>query len=93
MSKHIVRAAVPAARAYQVQWSRHVSPWKTALAATTPANAAQFQLGTGVWYYRVRGVDPSIIGPNDGMTWSDAQYVKILPRTFVVGRVARPAIP
>ena len=92
---HVVVAwrHVPAAHAYQVRWSRHVAPWKTAVATTTPANAAQFQLATGVWYHRVRGVDPSIIGPKDGMTWSETQYVKILPRTFVVGRAPRPAIP
>ncbi|MDQ3670444.1 MAG: hypothetical protein M3377_09220 [Actinomycetota bacterium] len=51
----------------------------------TPATAALLNLADGVWYYRVRGVDTTLPGTAQGMTWTDPQYIRILPRTFSIG--------
>lgn len=74
----------PGAIEYEVQWSRTLKPWKTSVRKVTASTAAAFRLGKGRWYYRVRGLDPTIPGAKDGMTWSDSQVVRILPSTFVV---------
>lgn len=75
------RPAAGAAR-YQVQWSRRADPFTPAGSVKTPSTSALLNLKKGVWYYRVRGIDSSLPTNNRGMTWSDPQYVKILPRTF-----------
>jgi hypothetical protein len=76
----------PGATLYQVQWSRKADPFKAAGGMKTSSTAALLNLPTGVWYYRVRGLDQSIPGTLQGMTWSDPQYVKIVPRSFSVLR-------
>jgi hypothetical protein len=74
----------PGARKYQIQWSKKDYPWSTAGTITTASTAAGLNLPDGVWYYRVRGIDTTIPGTAQGMTWTDPQYVRILPRTFSV---------
>lgn len=76
----------PGATRYQVQWSRKAEPFTPAGTVTTPSTSALLNLKTGVWYYRVRGVDRSLPTKQRGMTWTDPQYVKIAPRTFTVLR-------
>jgi len=73
------------ARRYQVQWSLRASPWKTAGSLKTPATAALLSLEPGRWFYRVRGLDTTLTTLRYGMTWSDPQMVRILPRRFSVG--------
>lgn len=73
------------ARRYQVQWSRRISPWSAAGSLKTPATAAMLSLEPGRWFYRVRGLDTTLTTLRYGMTWSDPQLVKILPRRFSVG--------
>jgi hypothetical protein len=75
----------PGAKQYELQWSRTKNPWNRAGRVVTPATAAQLNLADGVWYYRVRGIDTSIPSLAQGMTWSSPQYLRIRPRTFVVG--------
>jgi hypothetical protein len=75
----------PGAKKYELQWSRTKNPWNRAGRIVTPATAAQLNLADGVWYYRVRGIDTSIPSAAQGMTWSAPQYLRIRPRTFVVG--------
>jgi hypothetical protein len=74
----------PGAKKYEIQWSRTKNPWKRAGRIVAPATAAQLNLASGVWHYRVRGLDPSIPSLRQGMTWSDPQYLRIRPRTFVI---------
>ena len=76
----------PGARKYQIQWSRKAYPWSTAGTITTPATAALLNLPDGIWYYRVRGWDMTLPSAARGMTWTDPQYVRILPRTFSISR-------
>jgi hypothetical protein len=75
----------PGATKYEIQWSKTKNPWKRAGRVVTPSSAAPLNLQPGVWYFRVRGIDKSIPSLSQGMTWSDPQYVRIRPRTFVVG--------
>jgi hypothetical protein len=75
----------PGATKYEIQWSKTKNPWKRAGRVVTPSTAAQLNLEPGVWYFRARGIDKSIPSLSQGMTWSDPQYVRIRPRTFVVG--------
>jgi hypothetical protein len=78
----------PGAARYQVQWSRRASPFRSAGSVTTPSTSALVNLTPGVWYYRVRGVDKTLPTKARGMTWSEPQYVKLLPKSFTV--VSRP---
>ena len=77
----------PGATRYQVQWSRTADPFTPAGSKRTPSTSALLSLKTGVWYYRVRGIDRSLPTNNRGMSWTDAQYLKISPRTFTVLRL------
>ncbi|MBW3592360.1 MAG: hypothetical protein KY396_01565 [Actinobacteria bacterium] len=74
----------PGARRYQVQWSRKAYPFDVVGSKRVIGTQAPLALRDGTWYYRVRGIDTTIPGTAQGMTWSDPQYVKILPRTFFV---------
>ena len=61
------------ATGYEVQWSKTKYPWKSA--STTPTYTAATSmllegLTPGVWYYRIRGIDPYVPGPVKQMTWS-----------------------
>jgi len=73
----------PGAARYQVQWSKKAAPFRVVGTVETPSTAALLNLPDGVWHYRVRGVDKTLPTLRRGMTWSDPQYVKMLPRTFV----------
>ncbi len=74
----------PGAKKYEIQWSRTANPWKRVGKKIAPGTAAELNLSSGRWYYRVRGIDTSIAGLQQGMTWSDPQYLRIKPRTFVI---------
>jgi len=65
---------------------KKANPFKAVGTLTTRATADILNLDAGVWYYRVRGVDGTLPTSQRGMTWSDPQYLKIVPRTFSVIR-------
>jgi hypothetical protein len=72
---------------YEVQWSKTRYPWKPA--ATTPYYTAATSmllegLTPGVWYYRVRGIDPYVPGPIKQMTWSTPQRFTLARPRFSV---------
>ena len=79
----------PGATRYQVQWSKRAVPFRPVGTAKTPATAMQLTLDPGVWYYRVRGIDGSLPTLNQGMTWSDPQYLKIAKTTYTVVKKRR----
>jgi hypothetical protein len=90
-------AWVPAlgATGYEVQWSRTKYPWKSASATPfyTAATSALLEgLAPGTWYYRVRGIDPYVLGPIKQMTWSAPVQFKLVKPTFIVqtGVTTRP---
>jgi hypothetical protein len=72
---------------YEVQWSRTLNPWRpegTPLA--TPATAAVLPVTAGRWYYKVRGLNPSL-PKRPEMTWSKPVSVRVAkPRFRIVRR-------
>jgi hypothetical protein len=72
---------VVAATAYEVQWSRSKYPWRSRGSAFTYATSSVLQLGSGLWYYRVRGLNAAQVG-TPAMTWSAPVAVKVVRPTF-----------
>lgn len=72
---------VVGATAYEIQWSRTKYPWRARGSSATYATSAVLQLGPGVWYYRVRGLNTAQIG-TPAMTWSAPVAVKVVRPTF-----------
>ena len=69
------------ATAYEVQWSRSKYPWRSRGSAGTYATSSVLQLGAGLWYYRVRGLNATQVG-TPAMTWSAPVAVKVVRPTF-----------
>jgi hypothetical protein len=80
---------VAGAQDYEVQWSRTLNPWRTepgAAAKATAATSAILPLKPGLWYYRVRGLNPLLPGKPE-MTWSKPVALRIAkPRFKIVKR-------
>jgi hypothetical protein len=74
---------VVGATAYEVQWSRSKYPWRARGSALTYATSSVLQLGTGGWYYRVRGLNAAQVG-TPAMTWSAPVAVKVVRPTFQI---------
>jgi hypothetical protein len=75
------------ASGYEVQLSRTRYPWKSA--STTPlvtagTSALLEGLAPGLWYYRVRGIDPYIPGPLKQMSWSNPVRIRLVRPTFTI---------
>jgi hypothetical protein len=49
-------------------------------------------LAPGIWYYRVRGIDPYLLGPIKQMSWSTPVRIRIARPQFLVqsGVTTRP---
>jgi len=77
-----------AADTYEIELSRHVYPWKPVKKVTSVVTSAVLPLSKkadrGVWYYRVRGVNPNLTGPGQKLAWSKPVAVKITGDVFVV---------
>ena len=72
---------VTGATGYEVQWSRSKYPWRSSGSIFTYATSSSLQLGAGVWYYRVRGLNAAQVG-TPAMTWSALVSVKVVRPTF-----------
>jgi hypothetical protein len=74
------------AQTYQVQWSKSRYPWKTVgTPIETPATAVVLPITKpGRWYYRVRGVNPSLPSGAKTMTWSAPVELSISGDVFSV---------
>lgn len=72
---------VVGATAYEVQWSRTKYPWRSRGSSLTYATSSVLQLGTGLWYYRVRGLNAAQVG-TPAMSWSAPVSVKVVRPTF-----------
>jgi hypothetical protein len=72
---------VTGATAYEVQWSRSKYPWRARGSALTFATSSVLQLGVGVWYYRVRGLNAAQVG-TPAMTWSAPVALRVVRPTF-----------
>ena len=72
---------VVGATAYEVQWSRSKYPWRSRGSALTYATSSVLQLSSGLWYYRIRGLNAAQVG-TPAMTWSAPVAVKVVRPTF-----------
>ena len=72
---------VVGATAYEVQWSRTKYPWQSRGSSLTYATSSVLQLGSGLWYYRVRGLNAAQVG-TPAMSWSAPVAVKVVRPTF-----------
>lgn len=77
------------AQTYEVQWSRKLYPWKNAndgkLLPPTPATSAVLPVSSrGLWYYRVRGINPSLPAGAQNMSWSKPVAITISGDVFQV---------
>jgi hypothetical protein len=74
---------------YEVQVSRKSYPWVPVkrLGVLTYSTATVLKLGprdTGVWFYRVRGINPALPDGAQAMSWSKPVQIKITGDQFVV---------
>ncbi|MFL5962991.1 MAG: hypothetical protein ACJ757_08895 [Gaiellaceae bacterium] len=75
------------AQAYEIQLSRHVYPWRTELSQAAVVPSVTLKLTkqqSGVWYYRVRGINGYLPGTAIKMTWSTPTAVRISGDRFVI---------
>jgi hypothetical protein len=76
-----------AARTYEIELSRHAYPWvavKTQTSVVTSAVLSLTRKDKGVWFYRVRGINPNLIGPAQKLAWSHVVEVRISGDRFVI---------
>jgi hypothetical protein len=80
------------ATAYEVQWSKARYPFAPETAGyMTTGTSMVLPVGSGVWYYRVRGFDYSLPTGSQQMSWSDvAKLVVAKPRFRIVGSGSAP---
>jgi hypothetical protein len=75
------------AQTYEVELSRTLYPWHAAKPQTTHATSVVLDLpkqDLGIWYYRVRGVNPNLPAGAQKMTWSRPVAVRITGDQFKV---------
>ena len=77
------------AQTYQVEMSRKLYPWKAVRSQTSVVTSAVLNLTTadvGTWYYRVRGINPYLLGNAQKMAWSSPVALRITGNQFrIVG--------
>lgn len=72
---------------YEVQVSKKLYPWTAARSLTSVVTSAVLPLSRqdiGTWYYRVRGVNPNLVGPAQKLAWSKPVAIRISGDQFVV---------
>ncbi|MGH3130206.1 MAG: hypothetical protein ACRDNX_05270 [Gaiellaceae bacterium] len=81
------------ASSYDAQWSKTEYPFqpetaeKDVVGIQTFATSATLPLKPGTWYYRVRGINPSLPGGAQAMSWSDSvKLVVARPKFAIVKR-------
>jgi len=78
-----------AADTYEIELSRQIYPWKAVKKTTSVVTSVVLPLAQsdkGVWYYRVRGVNPNLTGPAQKLAWSKPVAIRITGDVFVVVR-------
>ncbi len=71
---------------YDVEWAKdRLYPWRKAGTLQTHATSAVLPITTqGTWWYRVRGINPSLPTGAQNMTWSAPVALKITGNQFKV---------
>lgn len=76
-----------AAASYEIELSRRLYPWKAVKSQTSVVNSVVLKLSkqnVGTWYYRVRGVNPDLVGPAQKLAWSTPVAIRITGDRFRV---------
>jgi hypothetical protein len=76
-----------AAQSYEIELSRHAYPWVAVKKQTSVVTSAVLPLSKserGVWYYRVRGINPNLVGPAQKLTWSQPVPIRITGDIFKI---------
>lgn len=76
------------AQEYEVQWSRTANPWRPVGSMKTPATSSLLPLEPGMWHYRVRGYNYSLL-KRPQMAWSSATALRVAKPTFAVVKAGR----
>ncbi len=78
------------ASAYEIQWSKTRKPFVAEVAPggkrgwVTASTSVVLPVGTGSWYYRVRGIDFQLPSKAQQMSWSDVQQIVVAPPSFKI---------
>ncbi|MFL5955688.1 MAG: hypothetical protein ACJ76I_16445 [Gaiellaceae bacterium] len=75
------------AQSYEIQLSRRVYPWRTVIAQSALVPSVTLKLTkqqTGLWYYRIRGVNGNLPGAAIKMTWSKPTPIRISGDSFAI---------
>jgi hypothetical protein len=72
------------AESYEIEWSKTRYPWRTAGKTKTFGTAATLPLKPGTWWYRIRGMNPSLPGTASAMGWSAPLGLSIAAPRFTV---------
>jgi hypothetical protein len=84
-------APVLSAHRYQLQWMNSSKPYPFVPTGSliTPATSAVLPLGTGNWYYRVRGFDDNLPAGAQALSWSATMKITIASPTFRVAKATK----
>jgi hypothetical protein len=75
------------ATTYEVQLSHKKYPWGVTWSTKTPATSVVLPLGktqAGMWWYRVRGINPALPEGAQAMSWSKPVAIHVTGDSFVV---------
>lgn len=75
------------AQTYEVQVSPKLYPWGTVRTVNSVVPSAVLPLSRhdlGTWYYRVRGVNPNLVGPAQKLAWSKPVAIRISGDRFAI---------
>ncbi len=79
-----------AAYRYEVEWSAKSYPFVAAGQLMTASTAVVLPVGTGTWYYRIRGFDDNLPTGSQMLSWSDTEKLVVAGATFKVVKAVRP---
>jgi hypothetical protein len=75
------------ATTYEVQLSHKKYPWSVTWSTKTPATSVVLPLGrsqAGMWWYRVRGINPALPEGAQAMSWSKPVRLRVTGDSFVI---------
>jgi hypothetical protein len=75
------------AQSYEIELSRKAYPWRAVRTQTSVVTSAVLGLSRadlGTWFYRVRGLNPNLVGAAQKMTWSAPVKITITGDEFAI---------
>ena len=75
------------ATTYEIQLSRKVYPWRVTWSTKTAATSIVLPLckaDVGMWFYRVRGLNPALPAGAQEMSWSKPVKLRVTGDRFII---------